>query len=68
VWGTILNLGVDNRNTWVLRYNHTKRKGYKALTTKQVEEAARFWWLALALGLLRELDERDNQYIGEVKD
>ena len=26
----------------MLRYNHTKRKGYKALTTKQVEEAARF--------------------------
>jgi hypothetical protein len=24
----------------------------------------RFWWLAMALGLLRELDECDNQYIG----
>lgn len=29
----------------------------------------RFWWLAMALGLLRELDERDNQYITrEVRD
>ena len=31
-------------------------------------EEDRFWWLALALGLLRELDERDNQYIGEARD
>ena len=23
----------------------------------------RFWWLALALGMLRELEERDSQYI-----
>lgn len=28
----------------------------------------RFWWLALALGLLCELDERDNQCIREVRD
>ena len=28
----------------------------------------RFWWLAMALGLLRELDECDNQYIGEADD
>jgi len=30
--------------------------------SKPIEED-RFWWLAMALGLLRELDERDNQYI-----
>lgn len=34
----------------------------------QMEED-RFWLLAMALGLLRELDERDNQYITqEVRD